>query len=126
MNILCCAMILLLMGETYSFALDQELKELSANLAESISKSGKTSIAVVDFLNLKGEVTDGGRFFAEEFTVDLAKAGKGFKVIERNRLKVILEELKLASTGIIDEKTAQKLGQIAGVFVAAMRLTFRR
>ena len=109
------SIILLLVGQTYSFAFEKEIKELSANLAESISKSGKTSIAVVDFLNLKGEVTDGGRFFAEEFTVDLAKAGKGFKVIERNRLKVILDELKLASTGIIDEKTARKLGQIAGV-----------
>ena len=115
MKKLCCAMILLLMGQTFSFALDQELKVLSASLAERIVKSGKKSVAVVDFVNLKGEVTDGGRLFAEEFTVNLAAAGMGFKVIERNRLKVILEELKLASTGIIDEKTAQKLGQIAGV-----------
>jgi len=111
----CFALILLLVGQSVSFAFEKELKELSATLAESIAKSGKQSVAVVDFSDLQGNVTDGGRFLAEEFTVDLAASGKGFKVIERSRLKTILEEHKLASTGIIDPQTAKKLGQIAGV-----------
>lgn len=115
MKKLCFAIILLLMGQTVSFAYEKELKELSATLAENIANSGKKSIAVVDFVNLKGTVTDGGRLFAEEFTVNLAAAGKGFQVIERSRLNTILAEYKLASTGIIDPNTAKKLGQIAGV-----------
>jgi len=108
-------LLVLLLFPYVSFAFEKELKELSATLAESIAKSGKQSVAVVDFLDLRDQVTDGGRLFAEEFTVNLASADKGFKVIERSRLKTILAEYKLASTGIIDEKTAQKLGQIAGV-----------
>ena len=109
------ASILLLMVQTVSFAYEKELKELSVTLAENIANSGKKSVAVVDFLNLKAQVTDGERLFAEEFTVNLAAAGKGFQVIERSRLNTILAEYKLASTGIIDANTAKKLGQIAGV-----------
>ena len=115
MKKLCFAIILLLLGQNLAFAYEKELKELSATLADSIAKSGKKSVAVMDFSDLQGNVTDGGRLFAEEFTVNLAESEKGFKVIERSRLSTILAEYKLASTGIIDPNTAKKLGQIAGV-----------
>jgi TolB-like protein len=114
-NKICFVLLASLLFPCISFAYEKELKELSATLAENIANSGKKSIAVVDFVNLNGQVTDGGRFFAEEFTVNLAAAGKGFEVIERSRLNTILAEYKLASTGIIDPNTAKKLGQIAGV-----------
>jgi len=107
--------ILLLVGQNLAIAYENELKQLSTKLAESIAKSGKKSVAVMDFSDLQGNVTDGGRFLAEEFTVNLAESDKGFKVIERSRLSTILVEHKLASTGIIDPNTAKKLGQIAGV-----------
>lgn len=98
-----------------SFAFEKELKGLSAVLADDISKSGKKSVGVVDFSDLQGAVTDGGRFLAEEFTVDLAASGKGFNVIERNRLQAILGEHKLATPGVIDAPTAKKLGELAGI-----------
>jgi len=47
--------------------------------------------------------------------VSLAGARKGFEVIDRGHLRVILQENKLAATGLIDPSTARKLGQIAGV-----------
>jgi len=52
---------------------------------------------------------------AEEFSVALAGASKGFEVIDRTHLKSIMAEHKLASKGIIDPQTARKLGKIAGV-----------
>ena len=98
-----------------ALAYEQEVKQLSTQMAEAIRKSGKKSVAVVDFTDLQGNVTELGRFLAEEFSVALAMAAKDFEVIDRTNLKALLQEHKLASTGIIDPQTARKLGEISGV-----------
>ena len=72
-------------------------------------------VAVVDFTDLQGNVTQLGRFIAEELSIALAGDAKDFEVIDRSSIRVILQEHKLASEGVIDPATAQKLGQIAGV-----------
>jgi TolB-like protein len=102
-------------GFELSLAYEKEIKALSSTLAESIVTSGKKSIAVVDFTDLQGNVTELGRFLAEEFSVALSEAGKGFEVVDRIHLKSLLKEHQLAQTGLIDPKTARKLGEIAGV-----------
>jgi TolB-like protein len=107
--------IFLLSGFNISMAYEKEIKNISASIAENIAKAGKKSIAVVDFTDLQGNVTELGRFIAEEFSVALAGAGKGFEVVDRTHLKTLLKEHKLAITGVIDPTTAKKLGQIAGV-----------
>lgn len=94
---------------------DQQLKVLAAPLSERLASSGKKNVAVVDFTDLTGNTTELGRFLAEELSVDLAMVAKGFRVIDRTHLKAILQENKLAATGVIDPQTARKLGQIAGV-----------
>jgi TolB-like protein len=96
-------------------AYEKEIRSLSTIMAENIAKADKKSIAVVDFTDLQGNVTELGRFLAEEFSVALAGAGKGFEVVDRTHLKTILKEHKLSITGVIDPTTAKKLGQIAGV-----------
>jgi TolB-like protein len=96
-------------------AYEKEIKSISTSMAENIAKAGKKTIAVVDFTDLQGNVTELGRFIAEEFSVALAGAGKGFEVVDRTHLKSIIAEHKLSATGIIDPQTARKLGQIAGV-----------
>ncbi len=96
-------------------AYEQEINSLSTAMAEKIAKAGKKTIAVVDFTDLQGNVTELGRFLAEEFSVALAGTSKGFEVVDRTHLKSILVEHKLSSTGIIDPQTARKLGQIVGV-----------
>lgn len=96
-------------------AYGQEIKELSAQMAEAIAKSGKKSVAVVDFTDLQGNVTELGRFLAEEISVGLTRTAKDFYVIDRTNLKVVLQEHRLASSGIIDPQTARKVGEITGV-----------
>lgn len=96
-------------------AYEAEIKKMSATMADKIAGTEKAKIAVVDFTNLQGDVTELGRFLAEEFSVALAGAGKGFKVVDRTHLKSIIKENKLSATGLIDPETARKLGQIAGV-----------
>jgi TolB-like protein len=108
-------MAILFSGFGLSLAYEKEIKALSSILAESILTSGKKSIAVVDFTDLQGNVTELGRFLAEEFSVALSGAGKGFEVVDRTHLKSLLKEHQLAQTGLIDPSTARKVGEIAGV-----------
>ncbi len=103
------------MQSSISLAYEKEVRELSAALAENITKAGKSRIAVVDFTDLQGNVTELGRFIAEEFAVALLGTGQGFEIVDRTHLQVLIKEHKLSSTGLIDPATAQKLGQIAGV-----------
>lgn len=94
---------------------DKEIDQLSGNLAEKIAAAGKKKIAVVDFTDLDGSVTELGRFLAEEFSTALAGTGKGFTVVDRIHLKTLLKEHNLSSTGLIDQNTIRQLGKIAGV-----------
>jgi len=93
----------------------QDMRPLSSALAKSIAASGRKTVAVVDFTDLQGNVTELGRFLAEELSVALTGDARNFEVIDRTHLKTILQEHKLATTGLIDPQTARKLGQIAGV-----------
>lgn len=99
----------------YAFAYEHEIKSISSSIAESITKSGKRTIAVVDFTDLQGNVTELGRFIAEELSIDLTNTARGFVIIDRTHLKSLLREHKFSISGLVDPAAAKKLGQIAGV-----------
>jgi TolB-like protein len=107
--------VLILSPQILLFSYEKEIKNISQELARKIEESGKKSIAVVDFNDLQGNITELGRFLAEEFSTALVTTGKGFEVVDRTHLKSILAEHKLSFTGLIDPQTARKLGKIAGV-----------
>jgi TolB-like protein len=94
---------------------EKEIDQLSNKIAEKIAAAGKKKIAVVDFTDIDGSITELGRFTAEEFSTSLAGSKKEFIVIDRFHLKTILKEHKLSSTGLIDQNTARQLGKLAGV-----------
>ncbi len=96
-------------------AYEQILDQLSREMAQKIAAAEKSTLAVVDFTDLQGNVTALGRFLAEEFSASLADAGQGFQVIDRTHLASILREHKLSETGLIDPSTARELGKITGV-----------
>lgn len=98
-----------------SAAYEKEIKNLSSTMADQIAATGKKRVAVVDFTDLAGNVTQLGRFIAEEFSVALLNVGKGFEIVDRTHLQSILKEHKLSAKGIINPDTARKLGKIAGV-----------
>lgn len=90
-------------------------------LCEEITKgykgkdsSGKATIAVVEFSDLSGGVTDFGRLLSEELVTKLFATGK-YKVIERLLLNKAIAEHKLQLQGLIDPKSAKELGKILGV-----------
>jgi hypothetical protein len=83
-------------------------------LSSAITKSGKKTVAVVDFTDLQGRVTEFGRFLAEEFSVALSADQSGFKVIDRTNLKTILQEHKLASTGVLTLRPLERWARSPG------------
>jgi TolB-like protein len=62
---------------------DDAVKQISAQLADAIAASGKKTVAVTDFADLDGNVTELGRFVAGEIADSLAAQAKGFVVIDR-------------------------------------------
>jgi TolB-like protein len=94
--------------------LDQRISELSQQIAKEMTEYNKTTIAVIEFSDLQGNVTDFGRFLAEELITRLYQTKK-FKVIERHLLNKIIAEQKLSLTGIVDPTSAKQLGKILSV-----------
>lgn len=96
-------------------AYEKEIKSLSSAIVENIGKASKKTVAIVDFTDLQGNVTELGRFIAEELSVDLTTMARDFEVVDRTHLRSILAEHKLSLSGLTDPKTVKKLGEIAGV-----------
>ena len=71
------------------------MRTTAGTFAETLAKLGKKSVAVVDFTDLQGNVTELGRYLAEQMSVALALTDQGIEVIDRNHLKAILQENKL-------------------------------
>jgi TolB-like protein len=94
--------------------LAQQIDELNRQIATKVTAKNKTTIAVVEFADLEGNVTNFGRFMAEELITRLHETEK-FKVIERQLLNQVIKEQKLTLSGIVDPASAQQLGRVLGV-----------
>ncbi len=98
--------------------LETQLNQLGRNISASLSEQKASRLAVIEFTDLNGGVSDLGKFLAEELTTRLFKSGS-FQVIERRLIEKILREQQLSMTGIVNEKTAAKVGSLLGVdFIA--------
>jgi TolB-like protein len=94
-------------------SLDQGLNEVAKQVTESIPVGKTTTIAVMDFNDLSGNVTMLGRFVSEELITKLFQT-KRFKVIERSLLEKALDELKFNTTDLVDTGNAKQLGKVVG------------
>lgn len=97
-----------------SQTVDEGLTDLSNQITSGMSEGKKQKIAVVEFSDLEGRVTEFGKFLSEELITRLF-ISKKFNVVERQLLNKVLEEHKLNVTGLVDESTAKQLGKILGV-----------
>lgn len=94
--------------------LDAQLDDLVKQIVLSLSQNQKTKIAVIEFSDIQGNVTNLGRFLAEELTTRLYRTGQ-FDVVERQLLNKLMKEHQLSLSGMIDENSAVALGKILGV-----------
>lgn len=90
------------------------LKRLSGKLVKSLAGEPARKLAVLSFPYTDGSATAGSKIVQERLTTFLAEAGT-VQVIERQLLQKILDEKKLAQTGILDPKTSAELGRVLGV-----------
>src|SRR5262245_30284346 len=95
-------------------SLDQQMADLSRQISQEFVGSTKNTIAVVEFTDLKGQVTDLERFLSEELITGLYQSRK-FRVIERQLLNKVISEQKLSLTWPIDPASARRLGSLLGV-----------
>jgi TolB-like protein len=94
---------------------DLQLTEITTTLLKGIQQTGKSRVAVVDFVDLDGNTSRLGKFIAEELSVELTQSAVGIEVVDRAHLSAILHEHKLKSDGLLDPATTKELGQLAGV-----------
>ncbi len=97
-----------------SSRLDDQLDRLTEQIVNDLKGDQKLKIAVIEFSDLDGEVSNLGRYISEEITTRLYQA-KRFQVLERELLTKVMEEHKLNLSGIIDENTAVEVGVLLGV-----------
>lgn len=111
-------MLLFLIAVASAAAYEVEIEHLADSISKQMAKAGRKQvqrIAVVDFTDLQGNITELGRFIAEELSVNLARSEKHFEIIDRTHLKSLIEEHKFSMSGLVDPQTARQLGKIAGV-----------
>jgi len=90
-----------------------ELKKITDDLAQQIKLRGNKKIAVANFVDLQGNVTELGRYLAQQFSVNLIR--NQMDVVDRSRLDILMDENKMNSKGLLDPKNQAKLGQMAGI-----------
>ncbi|MBK1646485.1 hypothetical protein CKO25_17905 [Thiocapsa imhoffii] len=93
----------------------RELDDITKRLALKIEESQRSSVAVADFTDLHGSVSQLGRFVSEEISTNMGLDSRGFSVIDRNHLRTILKEQKLSMSGLMIPENQKKVGKILGV-----------
>jgi TolB-like protein len=94
--------------------LDRQIDTLTEQIINSLTAQKINKIAVIEFSNLEGKVSDLGRYLAEELTTRLFRTGR-FQIVERRLMNKMIEEQKLSISGLIDENTASRVGRVLGV-----------
>lgn len=95
------------------------------NLEDKIFARIKKLIAVYDFTSPK-DSADAGIIVANNLISRLfVSSSKDVSILERESLKTILEEMKLAQIGLVSESDSQEIGKIYGIDIAIMGSVLR-
>ncbi len=93
---------------------------LSREMEDQIRQRVQKSIAVFDFSSPSTSV-DAGIIVANNLITYLFNNASGdIKILERENLKSILEEMKLGQIGVVSGTTAKQMGKVYGIDMAIM------
>jgi len=102
------------------FAVDpRDLDRLAADLRKKVDaneslkrriENGQTAVATFDLIDVPSPPV--ARNVAEDLYT--AMINSGFPLVERGQLDKWLKELKIQNMGLVDPKTAQRIGQLSG------------
>jgi len=97
-----------------------EIFSINLSMEDKVKQRVQKSIAVFDFSSPSG-YKDAGIIVANNLITYLFKNASGdVKILERENLKSILEEMKLGQIGVVSEQTAKEMGRVYGIDVAVM------
>jgi len=114
------------LNQTTQISLEQQLVELNSEIVTDLTNNNKTTVAILDFVDLKGNVPDFGKFLAEELVTRLFKTQK-LRVVDRREVQRIVAEQKASMTnvrgairtsntiGILTDELIKKIGNQLGV-----------
>ncbi len=93
-------------------AKDSAKAAVAAEQKMSSSTIDDNTVAVTSFKNLgSGNLGPLGKGMAAMIIADLSQFND-LKVVEREKLQALLDEMKMGTTGIVDEKSAPKVGRL--------------
>ncbi len=93
---------------------------LTQEMEDNIKQRVQKSIAVFDF-NSPSDNKDAGVIVANNLITFLFSNASGdIKILERENLKSILEEMKLGQIGVVSASSAKEMGRVYGIDVAIM------
>ena len=95
--------------------IDTIFAKSASNLSKKIIINSKRKVAVVDFVNSNGQITEFGRYLAENYSVQLVNKATNFSVVDRNYLRKLMNKHKLSMKDSIDPKTAKEIRKVVGV-----------
>ncbi len=98
--------------------MEQEVSQALTNEASiDVSHIAPSTIAVVDFdgSHLSPDLQPIARGLAEFTAADLAKVAS-LDIVDRMKIDVILKELKLSGSDLVDQSTAPRLGRLLGSY----------
>lgn len=98
-------------GATQGF--ERSMDTLARAVTENMSRSGKQFVAVLDFSDLNGRISELGSFVAEELLGRIHRLQK-VKIVERRLVYRIVEEHGFGMSGVVDEKSVKRLGSMIG------------
>ena len=96
------------------------LGEAQRDVEDDILNKTRKSVAVFDFTS-PSDASDAGNIIANNLRSRLFNnAGRDIRILERDRLKSILEEMKLGQIGVVSEESTKEMGRIYGIDYAIM------
>ncbi|MGC3973534.1 MAG: FlgO family outer membrane protein [Nitrospira sp.] len=111
-RLLPCLILLVLCHSTSLAAskYEESVKELAEGVAAEAIKMKKSRLALLDFVDSKGDVTPIGQFLAEELATHLLVAGE-LKVVDRRLLIATMEKHQLTHLDTSQAKAAKKVAK---------------
>lgn len=94
--------------------LNAEIDNFTSNILQQLVQNDKKNIAVSEFSDLGGNITDIGKFIADEVITRLILSGK-LKVTERKYFSKVLKDHRLLLTKALDPISTQTLQNILGI-----------
>lgn len=114
-SVVLCVWLGLGLGLARAADLKEGVDQLAVLLGKSVGEGRIMRIAVTDFPDLQGVNSDLSRYIAERLTTRLSGQSQKFRVVERRRLGLVLNELKFSLSDLVNPDKAKQLGKMLGV-----------